>query len=130
MSTRPRRWAGSFGTLSVSQGGLPLTYPLSLYPLLSLTSSSPTHYSHPPFTLSFYFDGLPLTVLYRSSPPSHPAARGEAFDATVEHMATTEVSSSVYFIVGGSQPGQGAVITRDEQPVAKVTNITIIQRAL
>ncbi len=107
-----------------------MSYSFSLYPLalpyLFSSNALLTSSLHPfPSTLMAC-----LIVLHRSSPPSHPAARGEAFDATVEHMATTEVSSSVYFIVGGSQPGQGAVITRDEQPVAKVTNITIIQRAI
>lgn len=34
-------------------------------------------------------------------------------------LSKTEVSTSIYFILAGAQPMQGAVITRDEQHVAK-----------
>eukprot|EP00047_Mylnosiga_fluctuans_P004320 m.233836 g.233836 ORF g.233836 m.233836 type:complete len:366 (-) comp12577_c0_seq1:53-1150(-) len=46
-------------------------------------------------------------------------ARQTTYAGALTTFANTEVTSSVYFILGGAQAGQGAIITRDLKPVAR-----------
>jgi len=57
---------------------------------------------------------VPVSFLLRQT-----LAANLTYDAAVSRLANTEVSTSVYLIIGGAARLQGAVITHDEQPVAK-----------
>ena len=48
-----------------------------------------------------------------------------SYEEAVTMLTTTEILAPVYYIVGGSKPGQGAVITRDRTKTDNVISLNI-----
>jgi len=49
--------------------------------------------------------------------------KAESYEEAFEMLKSTKITAPVYYIVGGSKPGQGAVVVRDPEEVAGVVQM-------
>ena len=52
----------------------------------------------------------------------------ESYDEAVANLNTTNLVSPAYFIIGGNQTGQGAIIVRDPEETLDIIKLGSIKR--
>ena len=52
----------------------------------------------------------------------------ESYDEAVANLNTTNLVSPAYFIIGGNQTGQGAIIVRDPEETLDIIRLGSIKR--
>ena len=67
------------------------------------------------FEAIFNKNAVPVSFLMRQS-----VSRGLDFNGAVKLLSSTEIIAAIYFIIGGVEAGQGAVITRDRPKAADI----------
>ena len=50
-----------------------------------------------------------------------------SYDEAIKMLSQTEILAPVYYIVGGSKPGQGAVVTRDRTKTDNIMSLNITE---
>ena len=62
-------------------------------------------------------------VTFLSITTSQVLEKAESYEEAFEMLKSTKITAPVYYIVGGSKPGQGAVVVRDPEEVAGVVQM-------